>query len=209
MIQQFHRLLLLSIALFATTQLFAQSTSSEIGVWALTSNLKDTTLVDPDGDLSIKFDEDLGFGVSFNHYWNDFFSTEISAQKYGSDMRIGVEGLPGNFEAGSLDVTSLAAIAQLHFNRAGRVHPYLGAGIARLSGNFDAIDEAGADEDFDLDSEITWAASGGLQYSLTDRVALAAEVRYSPWSAKAKGDPDSDALDLDPLTYGAGVKFRF
>jgi outer membrane protein W len=208
-IQQTSRLFFVFIVLFAAVHLSAQSSSSELGIWVLTSNLKDSTIVDPDGNISVDFDENVGYGLSLNHYWTDFVSTELSAQKYGADVQIGVQNLPLSFDGGSLDVTSIAAIAQLHFNRTGRLHTYLGAGVARMSGDIDGGDLADPDADVDLESKITWTASAGANFNFTDRLALGAEVRYTPWSAKAKGDPDSEALDLDPLTYGAALKLRF
>lgn len=203
------RLFVLSLALLASVPLFAQNPSWEIGGWLLMPKLKDTTLVDPDGDVSIQFDEQGGGGLSLNHFWTDSFSTELSNQLYPADMKIGIEGVPGTFDVGNLEITSTALIGQFHFQRSNRLSPYLGAGIAHLSGKFDPADDVTPEENFDLESKTTWTASAGADVTLPHHIALAAEVRYTPWSAQAKDDPSSDAIDLDPLTVGVAVKYRF
>ncbi len=124
-------------------------------------------------------------------------------------MQIGIEGVPGTFDVGNLEITSIAAMGQFHLQRSNRLSPYLGAGIAHLSGNFDPADGVTPEENFDLESKTTLTASAGADLALPHHIALAAEVRYTPWSAKAKGDPSSDAIELDPLTFGVAVKYRF
>jgi opacity protein-like surface antigen len=163
-------------------------------------------------DISSDFDRDNGYGVSLNHYWTENFSTELSAQKFNADTVLVTEGVIGFCGFGELppsepvvivfhgstqfEVTTVTAMGQLHFNRAGRVAPYLGAGLAHLSG------------DPNVDSDVTWAASAGLDVRMTDRLFLTGELKFVPWSAIVEDAGDA-RLDLDPLIAGVGVKMRF
>jgi outer membrane protein W len=227
MSQFIYRIIFLLFVVAGAIRLSAQSPSSEVGVWVIDTKLAESTEGDVTGNLSIDFDEQVGYGLSFNHYWTERFSTELSSQKFSADTILDSPALPGRYfcgfgelnqqpgvifvhgvDAGEIEVTAITAMAQLHFNRGGRFAPYVGAGVAHLSGDFELVDDPDVDS-LDLESEITWAASAGLDFRITDRFFLAGEVKYIPWSAIAEDDPDGQSLDVDPLIFGVGVKMRF
>ena len=210
MTQRFYRILFLLFVVAGSVRTFAQAASSEVGVWVLQPQLEESQLLDELDEASISFDEDIGYGVSFNHYWLDQFSTEFSIQKMGGDMIVSESGSILEFNVGELDATAINAMAQWHFNTAGRFSPYLAGGLAHLSGEFDPIDDE--EEDFgtsELESEIAWSAAVGADIRLTDRLLLTGEVKYTPWSAVAEEDEEAEALDLNPLVLGVGLKVRF
>lgn len=211
MTQRIYRILFLLFIAAGTIRLSAQTPSSDIGVWIVGSDLKETTLTEDGDDITIDFDKENGYGISFNHFWTDQFSTELESQTIHGRMIITSDfgGTPFTFEAGDLDALALTAIAQWHFNRAGRFSPYIGGGVARLSGDFEAIDDPDGVDSFDLESEIAWAASAGANIRLTENFFLAADLKYIPWSAVAEGDSSEDSLDLDPLLLSFGMKVRF
>lgn len=212
-IQRIYRCLFLLFLIAGSIRMFAQAPSHEIGVWLVDSELNETTLLDDDGDdITIDFEESAGFGVSYNHFWTDVVSTEVMLSKFSAGMTVIQDDIVGNtvVDVGELDVTLLTAIAQFHFNRNGRFSPYIGGGAARISGSFDPNDDL--DEDagpIDLESELTWTAGVGANVRLTDRLALAGEIKYVPWSAVEEDGADDDAVDIDPVTFAAGLKFRF
>lgn len=196
-----YRIIFLLFVVAGAIRLSAQQApSSEAGLWVVE-------------DISSDFDGDQGYGVSLNHYWTENFSTELSAQKFHADTAIVTEGLVGICGFGEIpprepvvivfhgstqiEVTAVTAMGQFHFNRAGRVAPYVGAGVAHLSG------------DAGVDSEFTWAASAGLDVRMTDRLFLTGELKFVPWSAIAEDVGDGERVDLDPLIAGVGVKVRF
>jgi len=211
MAQRIYRILFFLFIAAGSIRLSAQTASSDIGVWVVASNLKETTLTEDGDDIDIAFDEDNGYGMSFNHFWTDRFSTELAAQTIHGDMSITSHfgGTPFTFDAGQLDALALTAIAQWHFNRAGRFSPYVGAGVARMSGDFEAIDDPDGLDSFDLESEIGLAANVGANIRLTESLFLAADFKYIPWSAVAEGDSSSDSLDIDPSLLSIGMKVRF
>lgn len=209
-LQKIYRLIFVLFLVAGSARTFAQtSPSSDVGVWIVASELNETTLLDEDEEIRIDFEEDLGYGISFNRYWTGAFSTEIALQKLGADTTIGVANNPA-VTVGEMDITTITGMGQLHFNRAGRFAPYVGGGVAWVSGEFEAVafDEPD-DESIDLESELTWAAAVGAHVSLTERIALVGEIKYISWKAMEEGGTEEDALDVDPLTFAAGVKVRF
>ena len=211
MTQRIYRILFLMFIVAGSIRLSAQTPSSDFGAWVVGSDLTETTLTEDGDDLKIGFDKENGFGFSFNHFWTDNVSTEIAAQTFHGRMVITSDfgAGPFTFEAGNLDAIALSALAQYHFNRAGRFSPYVGGGIARLSGDFEAFEDPDGVESFDLESEIAWTAAAGANIRITENLFLAADLKFIPWSAVAEGEPDSESLDIDPLLLSFGMKVRF
>jgi len=207
------RISLALLLLLAPLSLFAQTrSSSDVGVFLVGSALSDTKVLDVGDTIHFKFDEKTSYGVSFNHFWNEQFSTDFAMQKIKADLKLSEDGGVVTFNAGKLDATSLTALGEWHFMRAARFSPYVGAGVARLSGDFkfnNAFLDAGDPTKIDLESKTTWAAAAGANIRLTDNVYLGTELKYIPWSAKEKGGSIEDAIDVDPLTLAVGVRFRF
>lgn len=209
MIQRIYRILFVLFIAAGTARVYAQAApASDFGVWILNTELEETTVGDPEGDVTLDFDSDLGYGISFNHFWTERFSTELSLQQFSAEGTAEFDG--DEFDLGELEARSLTAMAQWHFNRAGRFAPYVGGGISRLTGEVDAI---GLDEDeeetFDLEDELSWSAAVGANIRLNDHFFISGELKYTPWGAIAEDDPEDEAVDLDPLVFAAGVKFRF
>jgi outer membrane protein W len=211
MIQRIDRILFLLFVIAGSIRLSAQQ-SSDVGVWIVDSELEESTVVEDGDDITFDFEEEAGLGISFNHFWTERFSTEIAAQRFGGDLTIDVNDGDLSFTAGELDATSVTAIAQLHFRRATRFAPYIGAGLAHVWGEFDPIDnidEPVESQAVDLESKTTWAAAAGANVRITERIYFVGEMKYIPWEAIAENDVDREAIDVNPFTFAAGVKVRF
>ena len=212
MIQRIYRILFLLFIAAGTIRLSAQTQSTDVGVWIVDSELEESRVVEDGDEITIDFEEEIGYGISINHFWTDRFSTELAMQKFGGDMEIGIDAGGGNltFTAGELDATSITAMGQLHFRRATRFAPYLGAGLARVWGDFDPVDEVEpTEESVDLEAETTWAAAAGANVRITDNLYFVGEMKYIPWEAIAEDDETEEHIDVNPFTFAAGVKFRF
>ena len=212
MIQRIYRILFLMFIAAGAVRLSAQTQSTDIGVWIVDSELEESTEVEDGDEITLDFDEEVGYGISINHFWTDRFSTELAMQEFGGDMEISIDAGGGNltFTAGELDATSITAMGQLHFRRATRFAPYLGAGLARVWGEFDPVDEVEpTDETVDLEAKTTWAAAAGANVRITDNFYFVGEMKYIPWEAMAEDDETEDRIDVNPVTFAAGVKFRF
>lgn len=191
---------------FFTLSLNAQS--NDIGVWIATSQVGDTNI----DESKIAFDNGEGFGVSFNHFWTPKLSTEFSATALSHEGEVTINGTPA-FDLGSLDLIPLTATVQLHFARSALLSPYIGAGVSYVmaddmeSENLEAV---GIDR-IETDSKVGWVAQAGLNIGLTPRFAVAVDAKYIAYSpdSATPGDPESVPLELDPLVFSAGVKFRW
>ena len=208
MIQTLYRALFLMFIIAGCMRLSAQERPTDAGVWVVDTQLNETTLLDEGEALRVTFDESVGFGLSLNHFWTNRFSTELSAMTFGGDMSVGTAGFP-DVTVGELDARAITAIAQFHFNRAGRFSPYVGGGAAHVSGEFEVADDVETDASVDLESSTTWTAAAGLNVRLTERLTLAGELKYIPWSPRDDEGFESERIDVDPLFFSAGLRFRF
>lgn len=208
-----NRILLVLVVLAFPLALFAQP-ANEVGVWISTSQFDDTGFVDEDGiELELSFDENIGYGVSFSHFWSQSLATEFSAQQLSADAEITVSG-PGlptfEIDGGELEVMVYAATAQWHFARGSRISPYVGAGAALVTGEVSGGDEIdGEDFSTDLENEFTWLANAGVNFGLTDSLSLGLDAKYIAYEPNAEGDDEEASEELNPLVFSAGLKFRF
>lgn len=204
------RLLVAALALLVASSLFAQARTNEAGLYVVTSNLDSNTIADPGGDARLSFSEKTKFGVSLNHFWSDSLSTEVALQKIGADMNLEVP--PVTVRAGKLDATSVTALAQWHFLLGARFSPYVGAGVAHVSGHFD-LDEAllspGDQQRVNFESNTTWTAAVGANVRITNNLAFGTELKYVPWKPRERGAVDDPGLDVNPMTFSAGLRWRF
>lgn len=191
---------------FFTLSLNAQS--NDIGVWIATSRVGDTNI----DESKIAFDNGEGFGVTFNHFWTPNLSTEFSATALTHNGEITITGFPA-FDIGSLDLIPVTATVQWHFARSARLSPYIGGGVSYVmaddlqSDDLRQIDVGRVQ----IDSKVGWVAQAGLNIGLRPRFAVAVDAKYIAYSpdSAAPGDPEPVPLDLDPLVFSAGVKFRW
>lgn len=201
------KFVLIIITLFATPSTVSAQTlsTSDAAVWITDSEFNDPSLTDEDGTVEFEFDEDAGFGLSFNHFWASSFSTEFAYHKFGADMDASIDDGP-LFDAGEIDASSLTGIAQWHFRRASRFSPYIGAGVAYMSGDFSPVDE---DVTVEFEDEFTWAANFGANIGLTERLAIALDAKFIHWEPKESGDDASERVELSPVLLSAGLRYRF
>ena len=204
-----YRLLFVLFALAGSLRMSAQQ-SSDVSLWIVDSEMSDSTVVEDGDRINFEFDESVGYGLAFNHFWTSAFSTELAIQKYSADLSLGLDGGP-RFRAGEFDVTSITAMAQVHFLRDRLFSPYIGGGIARISGEFepsDLVDEPDA-ENVDLESEVTWTAAAGVNVRLSEHFALTGEIKFIPWDAVEENGVPEEGVEVDPATVSGGVRFRF
>jgi outer membrane protein W len=208
MAQRIDRILFLLFILAGSLRLFAQTPSSELGVTVIRARLEESGLSDENIDRSGQFDEKTGYGISFNRYWTDHLSTELAAHQFSADAVIGAHSVEGEefFTEGEVELRAITAIAQWHFHRGSVLAPYLGAGIARMSGKFNP--DVNPDvASYRFKTRVMLALNAGANVRITERLFLTGDVKYIPWNMI--GEEDAEGLDVDPLLVGAGVKVRF
>ncbi|HEU4521368.1 MAG TPA: OmpW family outer membrane protein [Thermoanaerobaculia bacterium] len=189
---------------------------NEVGIFVSLAQFDSETFVDPEfGDtFTLDFEGQLGWGASYNRYFGEQFSIDFAVQQINSDAEVNFEDLDVTFDFGSVDVTAYSAIAQWHFGgTSATIAPYLGAGVALVSGQAelddDLIDPDDPETEFDFESETTWVANAGIDFRLGTGFAIFADAKYIPYDALEENSPDDEAVSLNPLVFAAGVKFRF
>jgi opacity protein-like surface antigen len=194
---------LFSLLLFP---LFVFGQSNEIGGFISTSQFDDSEIQDAGDVFDVEFDEDMGYGVLYNRYWGPSFSTEFAYQKLGADLTVSLEDISAN--AGDLDLDVLSATGQFHFMKGSMLSPYIGGGVAYISGTAGSIDVDEL-EDVDLENEYEWLANAGLDIGFGRSFSLFVDGKYILYEARGDGDSDDEAIDINPLILSAGLKFRF
>jgi len=207
----FYRALFL-LFVIAGLRVSAQQPQNEVALWTVGSYLTGETLSSIEGESAdITFEDNgPGFGISLNRYWTDSFSTELAVMTFRSEMNIESPSL-FSYVAGEVRGRATTATAQWHFRPGTRFSPYLAAGAAHITGEFDPTDFGDGEDSspIDLESETTWTAAAGFTINITDRWAVGLEAKRIPWSALNEGGDPNEAIDVDPMLYGTSVRFRF
>ena len=186
--------------------LTAAAQSNELGVFASTSQFEDSEIEDAGDVFDAEFDEDMGLGVLYNRFWFGGFSTEFAYQRLGADLTLSADEI--SEDIGELDLDILSATAQLHMARGAILSPYIGGGVAYVSGEAGSIDEDEI-ETVDLENELEFLANAGLNLNLGRSFGIFLDGKYILYEARGEGESDGEALDVNPLIISAGVKFRF
>lgn len=197
---------LIALSLFLLPLAAFAQPNNEIGIFISTSQFEDSEIRDGLDTLDLQFDEDMGYGALYNRYWTPAFSTELAYQKLGADLTASFEDIRAN--AGNLDLDILSATGQFHFARGSLLSPYVGGGIAYVSGQAGSIDQNEL-ADVDLKNETDWLVNAGLNVNFGASMAIYVDGKYVMYSARGKNDPSDEALDINPLILSAGFRWRF
>ena len=186
--------------------LTAAAQNNELGVFISTSQFDDSEIQDAGDVFDVEFDEQMGVGLLYNRFWIGGFSTELAYQRLGADLTLSLDDV--SEDIGELDLDVLSATAQLHFARGSMISPYIGGGVAYISGEAGSIDANELDT-VDLENELEFLANAGLTVGLGRSFALFLDGKYIVYEARGEGDPDDEALELNPLVISGGIKLRF
>jgi outer membrane protein W len=184
----------------------------DIGVWASKVNLaKGATL---DGDSRADLADASGFGVNVRFDRGGRFSTELAVFSFSSDARLTAGPTDsGPARLGSLRVTPLTATMQLHPAQGRLFRPWLGGGIAYvLSGELGGREpDSAGNGRIEVDDELTWVASAGVDFSVTPALGVGLDTRYIPMTARSRtlGAAEDGELKLSPWIVSVGARFRF
>lgn len=140
------------------------------------------------------------------------FELIAATTKHHADGRTGTTGSIGRLA--STWVLPPTLTAQYHFMPAGKVRPYVGAGInytifwneKASSGLQDAVGKTRVH----MDDSFGWAAQAGVDVDLTRRVFLNVDVKYIDIDTDARLETSAVGtqrvrLHLDPLVFGIGL----
>ena len=198
------KLFIVAVAAMVALPLLGQNNEVSAYVGATHVSTTDTA------DSSVKFDSGTAYGLSYNRYWTSRISTDFSAMRSSHDGELSVGGEPA-LALGSLDLTTVAAIAQFHLIRNTFLDFYGGVGVAYIQADdltSPDLQNAGV-TNVHVGTETTPVANLGVAVGVK-RFAVGVDsryVRYRPGSA-SPGQPGV-TLNLDPITVALALKFRF
>jgi outer membrane protein W len=102
-------------------------------------------------------------------------------------------------------------MVQWHLVHFQRIDPHLGGGLAYVrsdSLHTSDLDAAGIGR-VRVESRIGWAADAGLMYGITDRLGVGVDARYIGYRPSSGPSNASLKLQLSPVIYSLGLRWRF
>lgn len=159
-----------------------------------------------DGSLDLDIGSSVRPTVTAEYFFSDGWGVEVlAALPFQHDIDI-----KGVGKVGSAKQLPPTVSLQYHFNSAGRVSPFVGAGVNYTT--FFSEDTSGALEGTTLELEDSWglAARAGLDFAVGEKGAIRFDVRWI--------DIDSDVVldgveigtaEIDPLAYGITYVFKY
>jgi outer membrane protein W len=196
--------LLVVILALITFPLMAQS--NDVAIWGGISRVGSTDV----SGSNIHFDRGHAYGASFNHFFGEHLSGELAVFEVRHNGSIQIGGV-NTFDVGSLKMMPVTATLQWHFARAARFDVYAGGGAAYVRSNSlhsSDLDTVGVGR-VDIKSKIGWTGLGGVSYSLMHPLAVAAEARYISYRPDSGPSDARVRLDLSPVLYSVGLRWRF
>ncbi|HKB81246.1 MAG TPA: OmpW family outer membrane protein [Thermoanaerobaculia bacterium] len=194
------------IVLAALVALPLAAQSNDVTVWGGVARMGST---DATG-TTIRFDRGTAYGAGFEHFFGDHLSGELAVFALRNDGSVEIAGSP-LFTTGSLQTTPLTATLQWHRARDARFDVFAGGGVAYVRSNSlhsSDLDTLGIGR-VDVKSKIGWTMVGGVSYAFVPAFAAVAEARYIGYRPDSGPSDARVRLNLNPLLYLAGVRWRF
>ncbi len=158
-----------------------------------------------------ELESDTGFGLTVAtgyRFENSPLSLELEYSYRSADFdRIAIGDSAAAEGEGDVHALMLNVMADWKLGF-GRLGAYVGGGVglARTSGDLDAIDGVGLPIESDSDTTFAWQAMAGLTWTLTERSQLYGGIRYFD-----AGDVDFELLGSEnaSFNYELGLRFFF
>lgn len=209
------RSLLVLLVLAFPLQVFAQN---DFGLWVNSTKYKSTAETDMGVTVKVKFDQKIGYGISWNHFSGPNVSTEFAAHqlkgKAVASLHSVTPPLDVTEDVGTLKANEISAVMKWHFMPRSFITPYIGAGVAYFTGsqirtiaNADIGETA---DTFKFENKFGFVANAGVNFAITRGMSIGLDGKYTPYKAQDKNDPDpaTNSVKLDPLTIALGIRFR-
>jgi len=175
-----------------------------VGVHAVDPKSSNGRLVE--GTLPVRVDTDVKPTLTFEYFVRDNLGVEVIAA-WPFEHDVSIAGL-GN--VGSTKQLPPTVSLQYHFNSAGKVSPFLGAGVNYTT--FFSEDTRGALAGSKLKLDDSWglAAHAGVDFALNERSAIRIDARWIDIDTDVKLDGAGlGTVNIDPIVYGAAYVMKF
>lgn len=158
------------------------------------------------GTLPLKIGSDTKPTVSLEYFVADNLGLELLAA-WPFEHDIGISGLG---RVGSTKHLPPTLTLQYHFNSAGRVSPFVGAGLNYTTFFSEKTSGALAGSDLKLGDSWGLAAHVGVDFALNQRSALRVDARWMDIDSRVHVDgANLGTAHIDPLTYGVAWVLKF
>lgn len=186
---------------------FAQSAGTwTVGVGVHQVNPKSDNGSVVGGTLDLEIGSNVRPTITAEYFFSDGWGIEaLAAVPFQHD--IAIKGVGNVASAKQLPPT---VSLQYHFNSAGRVSPFLGAGVNYTT--FFSEDTSGALEGTDLELKDSWglAAHAGVDFAVGQKGAIRFDVRWMDIDSDViLDDVEIGTAEIDPLAYGVTYVFKY
>lgn len=158
-------------------------------------------------------DEAAMYGVTVTWFVHEYLSIELSCDYVETDVELSSLGLSG--DAGQLTQVPVLLTLRSHFSTNTRVSPYLGIGGGYYFNDFDSETAGvgpiyGAGAEIDVNNNYGLHVCGGIEFMLTDSLALDLNLRYVWTEVEVEVNGFSDEeFRADAFVGGLALKLYF
>lgn len=177
-----------------------------IGIGAHQVNPKSDNGTLAGGTLPLRIDSNIRPTVTFEYFVHQDLGVEVlAALPFEHDISV-----KGVGKVGSTKHLPPVVSLQYHFNSAGKVSPFVGAGLNYTTFFSEKTTGALAGSKLKLDDSWSLAAHAGVDIALTDKSALRVDMRWIDIDSKVKvNGSDLGTAHIDPLVYGLAYVMKF
>jgi outer membrane protein len=203
--------LLLSALALAAATIAAPAMAQSKGDWTVSAGAHQVSPTSDNGSLAggtlaVDVGNDIKPTITAEYFIADNLGVEVlAALPFKHDINIAGLG-----RVGSTKHLPPVVTLQYHFNSAGKVSPFLGAGVNFTT--FFSEETSGALAGSDLKLSNSWglAAHAGVDIKISDSGALRIDARWADIDTKVKLDrAPIGTVNIDPLVYGVAYVHAF
>lgn len=158
------------------------------------------------GTLAVDVGNDVKPTITGEYFIADNLGIEVlAALPFKHDINIAGLG-----RVGSTKHLPPVVSLQYHFNSAGKVSPFIGAGLNYTTFFSESTGGALAGSKLKLDDSFGLAAHVGLDFNISPKAAIRVDARWADIDTDVKLDGAKlGTVNIDPLVYGASYVVRF
>jgi len=203
----------LLLGAIATSLLAAAPAAAEQGDWlvrlrALNVVPNESATIDPiGGDVDI--DTSIVPELDISYFIQDNWAVELILGVTPHDV-MAVDTAVGDVDLGDVTLLPPTLTLQYHFNPAGQVRPYVGAGVNYTTFFNEDLPSGSALTTIDYDDSFGLAAQAGLDFALENGWLVNLDVKYVDINTDVLIDGAIAAdVDIDPVIFGIGLGRQF
>ncbi len=158
------------------------------------------------GTLAVDVGNDVKPTITGEYFIADNLGIEVlAALPFKHDINIAGLG-----RVGSTKHLPPVVSLQYHFNSAGKVSPFIGAGLNYTTFFSESTGGALAGSKLKLDDSFGLAAHVGLDFQISPKAAIRVDARWADIDTDVRLDGAKlGTVNIDPLVYGASYVVRF